>query len=506
MSELSLHAEATTTVPADVSWESPAPGAFTRQLRFGEWISEPVTPLFESWLLTAMEERTHADYRRLLGHHVRRPYHVLVNGWYFYTLNWATPGAFARDVPNMLWHLIRTPRVVAGINPATVRHSFPVVEREWRTDLQPRYRAAVERAEGRVETLPATALPQFIDDLADIAGESFTLVTALAGAAYKMEANLARFYRRYLLPSLGGSHLPLLTGFEAPTDPPRYAVASLDWWFEPRPLAAPATRREGDHAALVAKRHAAEEAAFAVLASQPRRLRAFRSLLADAQHLVPIREEQTSELTLAWPVMRRAVMRIGEDLTTTGVIKEPDDVFFLTRDEALTALDGGALAPDVDVAARRATRERRAQLVPPSVVGRLHPLTKKLIDAFPRMLGAVRSDTAIVSGTPASPGRASGLVRVIRGPADFGELQPGEILVAPLTAPAWTPLFTLAAAVVTDVGSAAAHASVIAREYGIPAVVGCGDATARLRTGMRVTVDGNTGNVEPAPALGNSAG
>lgn len=103
-----------------------------------------------------------------------------------------------------------------------------------------------------------------------------------------------------------------------------------------------------------------------------------------------------------------------------------------------------------------------------------------------------------MSGTPASPGRASGTVGVIRGPQDFGELQSGEILVAPLTAPAWTPLFHRAAAVVTDVGSAASHASTIAREYGIPAVVGCGDATVRLATGMQVTVDGGTGNVEPA--------
>jgi pyruvate,water dikinase len=113
------------------------------------------------------------------------------------------------------------------------------------------------------------------------------------------------------------------------------------------------------------------------------------------------------------------------------------------------------------------------------------------------MLGAAPSEHALVSGVPTSPGRAIGLVRVIHGLQQFGELQPGEILVAPLTAPAWTPLFDLAAAVVTDVGSAASHASVIAREYGIPAVVGCGDATVRLRTGMCVTVDGNTGNVEP---------
>lgn len=484
--------------PPAVSWESPAPGAFTRQLRFGEWISEPVTPLFESWLLTALEERTHADYLRLLGQRVPRPYHVLVNGWYFYTLNWATPGSFARNAPNMLWHLIRSPRTVAGINPSTVRHSFPIIEREWRTDLQPRYRDAVEAAEARIETLPAVELPRLIDDLADVAGESFTAVTALAGAAYKLEANLARFYRKHLQPSLGGSHLPLLTGFEAPTDPPRYAVASLDWWFEPRPSTASATRSEADHAALVAKRHAAEEAAFAVLSSSPRRLRSFQRLLADAQHLVPIREEQTSELTLAWPVLRRAVLRIGEALASSRTIAEPDDVFFLTRDEALAAFDGGGLAAGVDVPARRAARERQAQLVPPSFVGRLHPVTKRLLDALPRMLGAVQSETSVVSGTPTSPGRATGPVRVIRGPNDFGELQPGEVLVAPLTAPAWTPLFNLAAAVVTDVGSAAAHASVIAREYGIPAVVGCGDATTRLRTGMHVTVDGNTGNVETA--------
>lgn len=487
-----------TALPPDVSWEPPAPGAYSRQLRLGEWISEPVTPLFESWLLTAMEERMHADYLRMLGQRIPRPYHVIVNGWYFYTLNWATPAAFARNLPNMLWHFLRSPRLVAGINPSTVRHSFPIFEREWRADLQPRYRAAVEDAEGRVELRPVTELPALIDELADIAGESFTGVTALAGAAYKMELNLAQFYRRHVAPPLGGSHLPLLTGFQAPTGPARHAVTSLDWWHAPGPRAESATRPAADHAQLVETRHAAEEAAFRALASSPRRLRAFRKVLADAQHLVPLREEQVGELTLAWPVMRRAVLRIGEALASRGVIAEPDDVFFLSRDEALSALNGGGTAASVDVARRRATRKEQARLVPPLFVGRVHPLLTRLWDAMPRMFGAVPSDTAIVSGVPASPGRASGPVRVVRGPEQFEEFQAGEILVAPLTAPAWTPLFTLAAGVVTDVGSAAAHASIIAREYGIPAVVGCGDATARLRTGMRVTVDGTTGNVEPS--------
>ena len=260
-------------------------------------------------------------------------------------------------------------------------------------------------------------------------------------------------------------------------------------------------RAAADHAALVETRHAAEEAAFAVLASSPRRLRAFRKILADAQHLVPLREEQVAELTIAWPVMRRAVSRIGEALASRGLIGEPDDIFFLTRDEVLSAIGDGAAA-HVDVANRRSTREQQARLMPPLLVGRLNPFVEKLFAGMSRLFGAAPSDTALVSGTPASPGRASGPVRVIRGPEEFDELKLGEILVAPITAPAWTPLFTRAAAVVTDVGSPAAHASIVAREYGIPAVVGCGDATARLRNGMRVTVDGSTGNVEKAEGAG----
>ena len=484
-----------TTPPPEVSWDPPAPGAFTRQLRFGEWISEPVTPLFESWLLTTMEDRLHFFLERWIGQRAPRPYHVVVNGWYFYSINWLSPAAFARSLPGILGHLVRSPRRVAGVIPPTVRHSVPVFEREWRDDLRPRYLAAVAEAESRVETLPVTELPALIDGLAALAGESFASIAALTGAAYKMEMNLARSYRKQLGRTLGGSHLPLLAGFEPPEAPGRHAVVSLDWWHPPSPMGSAAGMPGQDHHRLVETRQAAEAAAFEALAGSPRRLRAFKRLLAETQRLVPIREEQTRELTIAWPAMRRAVLRIGEALAARGVLAAPDDVFFLTRAEALAALDGDPMT--VDVAGRRATREEQAKLVPPLLIGRVNRVLRSVWDSFPRQIGAVRSDRALVSGAPASPGRATGSVRVIRGPQDFAQLLAGEILVAPLTAPAWNPLFGLAAAVVTDVGSAAAHASIIAREYGIPAVVGCGDATVRLRTGMRVTVDGSTGNVEP---------
>jgi phosphohistidine swiveling domain-containing protein len=492
-----LQARPMTALPPEVSWDPPARGAFTRTFRFGEWISEPVTPLFESWLLTAMENRLHALLEELLGERDPRPYHVVVNGWYYYSINWLSPRVFVRNLPGTLWHLIRSPRRVAGLFPATVRHSVPIFEREWREDIQPRYRAAVASARSQVETLPTTRLPPLIDELADLSGEYFASIAALAGGAFKIEINLAGFYRRHLASSLGGSHLPLVAGFSPPADAGPHAVVSLDWWHAPSPLAETAATAAEQHAAVVETRRVAEEVAFRALASSPRRLRAFRKLLADTQHLAAVREEQVPGLTIGWPVMRRAVLRIGEALVASGLIAHPDDVFFLTRDEALSALNGTGMSATVNVAERRALRDEQGELVAPLMVGRMTRMMDWLWEKMPRLVGAVPSDNALVSGTPASPGRATGSVRVVHGPRDFDQLQPGEILVAPLTAPAWTPLFTRAAAIVTDVGSLASHASIIAREYGIPAVVGCGDATARLRTGMRVTVDGSTGNVEP---------
>ncbi len=480
----------------EVSWNAPAPGAYTRQLRFGEWISEPVTPLFESWLLSRMEDRLHDQLQAWTGQGAPRPHHVVVNGWYFYSINWLSLSASLRSAPSLLRHIIREPRRVAAMIPPTVRHGIALFEREWREDLQPRYRAAITAANDSVEAIPAPELPVLVDDLADLAGEYFASVAALAGAAYKMEMNLAVFYRRHIASAIGGSHLPLLAGFEIPSGPEHGAIVSMDWWFEP--IRSPAASAPAAaHQRVVDARVSAEVAALEALAMSPRRLREFGRLLAETQRLVPIREEQVSELTIAWPVMRRAVVRMGEALASRGVLANDDDVFFLSRAEVIAALQSTP-AEAIDVEPRRATRTDQLRLVPPLVVGRMSPILRRVWETFPKLVGAARSERAIVAGSPASPGRATGVVRVIRGPSEFDDLQPGEILVAPLTAPAWTPLFLRAAAVVTDVGGAAAHASIIAREYGIPAVVGCGDATARLRTGMRVSVDGSTGSVEPA--------
>lgn len=196
--------------------------------------------------------------------------------------------------------------------------------------------------------------------------------------------------------------------------------------------------------------------------------------------------------------MRRSVLHLGETLANQGLITDGADVFFLIRQELQAVLQGQQGASYIPlVVKRRLEWQKQRRLVPPLSLGKLPPMVQSVFDSYDNALRSPSTSKNIVlRGAPASPGRATGPVRVIRGPEEFNRLQPGDILVAPATMPAWTPLFTLAAAVVTDTGGIAAHASIIAREYGIPAVVGTGDGTILLRDDQTVTVDGNAGTIE----------
>ena len=119
-------------------------------------------------------------------------------------------------------------------------------------------------------------------------------------------------------------------------------------------------------------------------------------------------------------------------------------------------------------------------------------------DATMPMLSAPDSDT--LKGCPGAAGRVEGRVRILASPEEGAELKPGEILVATTTNIGWTPLFPRAAAIITDIGAPLSHAAIVARELGIPAVVGCGNATTRLKTGDRVMVDGGHGIVHILPS------
>ncbi|MEA5119254.1 MAG: PEP-utilizing enzyme, partial [Propionicimonas sp.] len=126
--------------------------------------------------------------------------------------------------------------------------------------------------------------------------------------------------------------------------------------------------------------------------------------------------------------------------------------------------------------------------------------------AVPDRAGRIPESSPVLSGHPGAVGRVEGTVRVLTDFVDAGQLRPGEVLVTPLTNIGWTPIFPIAAAIVTDLGAPLSHAAIVARELGIPAVVGCRDATSRLHTGDRVRVDGAAGTVNLlSPALSSPA-
>ena len=111
-----------------------------------------------------------------------------------------------------------------------------------------------------------------------------------------------------------------------------------------------------------------------------------------------------------------------------------------------------------------------------------------------RWVGAEEGGSAL-KGMAAAPGIWEGVARVLRSPDQLGELEKGEILVAPVTAPSWAPVFGKIGAVVTDIGGIMSHAAIVCREYGLPAVTGTGNASSKITSGMRLRVDGNTGTV-----------
>jgi phosphohistidine swiveling domain-containing protein len=469
-----------------------------------------VTPLFESWGLSRIEERLFANIRQLTGFPAPQPLHVIVNGWYFSSLNFlpATPA-------NMLWGLLRyalpkalvQPRRVAMLTPVTARFGVERFVPEWRMDLLPRYQELVEQSAARVEQLEAADLVGLVEDLVLMAGEYFTSLGLVAGFAWKAEVPLAAFYRNYLFPRIGGSYQQLLCGLsDISLVSTSHAVTCLDWFHPTLGEQSSPCVTGPDPEALArlgrakTERLEAEAQARTALAHEPKLLARFEKRLSTAQRFGRVREEQVASFTLGWPVMRRALLGLGGILVERGVLLTAEDVFFLTRAELLATLTesepAGGLAPRV--VERRKLWQRQRRLAPPLVLGEMTPMMKRLFESSANMLRPEGSPSAGngLAGLPASPGRASGPARVIRTPEEFDHLQPGDVLIAPVTTPAWTPLFVHAAAVVTDTGSPLAHASLAAREYAIPAVVGTGNATVRLRDRQVVTVDGNTGLVE----------
>jgi pyruvate,water dikinase len=250
---------------------------------------------------------------------------------------------------------------------------------------------------------------------------------------------------------------------------------------------------------LLQKQDAAHRVAWErLVAAHPKQVASTRKRLQRWARAASKREQARTEVIRAFAVARAYLLRAAE-LTGLG-----DEVFMLDADEVAAVLRG---APGPDTAERRAAYERYAALPPyPSLIrGAFDPFTWA---ADPNRRSDVHDASATpppaggdVSGFPGAAGVVEGVVRVLRSAEEGADLCAGEILVTTVTNIGWTPLFPRAAAVVTDVGAPLSHAAIVARELGIPAVVGTGNATSVLHTGDRVRVDGGRGTVEVlAPA------
>lgn len=249
---------------------------------------------------------------------------------------------------------------------------------------------------------------------------------------------------------------------------------------------------------LLAKQQAAFANAWERLQTQyPRQAAAFQKRIHESARRARLREQARSAYIRDRWLIRLFALRAADLLGYPG-----DEVFFLSLAEILAGLGGEQPAPGL-IATRKETYRQFKALPPyPSVIrGRFDPLQwaadpQRRSDIFDAHETPKINTSNLITGSPGSAGQIVGIVRVAFTPEEGQQLRPGEILVTVQTDVSWTLLFPRAGAVITDVGAPLSHAAIVARELGIPAVVGCGDATARLKTGDRVRVDGGRGTVE----------
>jgi pyruvate,water dikinase len=213
----------------------------------------------------------------------------------------------------------------------------------------------------------------------------------------------------------------------------------------------------------------------------------FLESLSNARYLIQIREDTHFYATMVQPPIRRICLELGERLLEAGDLDEVSDVFHL-RLEELEAV-GEVWPPNEAVVVQTRSLVARRKMKRQSLAN------KPMVD--PRLLGTTSQlgEGVLLNGRPGSPGIAHGPAKIVHDVSEFGKLRAGDVLVSPVTNPAWTPLFQRAVAVVVDTGGSASHAAIVAREYGIPAVMGTMNGTRKLEDGQWITVDGSRGLV-----------
>lgn len=216
-----------------------------------------------------------------------------------------------------------------------------------------------------------------------------------------------------------------------------------------------------------------------------------RTVLRRTQEFSRLRENSKSHLVQLIDVGRLMALRAAHFLVQDGLLETPEAVFFLAGEEILAALRGAMSTETVRhlIVQRHLARQRDATRQPPEL----------FVGERPVYAAGLTSQGTVLAGLPSSPGRVTGTARVLFSPHEGTRLQAGEILVAPSTDPGWTPLFLLAAGLVMETGGYLSHGAIVAREYGIPAVLNVPFATQRIPDGSTIQLDGAQGVVQLLP-------
>ena len=223
----------------------------------------------------------------------------------------------------------------------------------------------------------------------------------------------------------------------------------------------------------------------------------FRSLLEAAQAHVPTSESRANWQNRIVGVLRLPIMALGRKFAEAGILEQAEDIFYVNLTELHDLAHGGdPEAVRAAIPQRRIDLEHWELLVPPPTLGRRSGSGRP---SGPDRYGGgglqLSDEPKIVNGNAASQGTARGRACVILKLDDASRLETGDVLVCPSTAPTWTPLFAIAAAVVTDAGGMLSHSAILAREYAIPCVAGTGIGTQKIPDGALVVVDGTRGTV-----------
>ncbi len=545
-----LQARPITNLPVPNTWEPPPGARYLLRRQVVEHMPGPLSMLFDDLYLTrgldiGMDRFLETmDLTVNLNDLISRPMFLTVNGYGYCRYDATFSTGMLKSLPRVLWWMMsRLPRFM--------RMMIPL----WRDTGLPEYQAVVERWQSDPRTMSDENLLQAIEELAIADTTYWYFVTMMVGSAKVSEGMLAAFLH---FGARGVSTADLLAGQNSLTQYAQVVLEDIaEEISSSRELRSAVTQAATRDVLDVLKRSGNREIAlrleaylteyghliydldfatptqnenpvpaYAALQAYlktsdspgvksrsrdalrddlvtrlgPMRRWIFRKLLRSAETYAPCREDALFYMGYAWPTLRRFATELGSRLTAVGHLETATDIYNLTSAEISSAIKSGAPADLADVAAQRhRLREERRRMHPPARVPEQFTIKIGPFDfsRFMRIIETQKQNTQLnrLVGFAVSPGQVTGIATVIQSPDDFIDMQPGTILVCPTTTPAWTPFFTHAAGLVTDIGSVLAHGSIIAREYGIPAVLGTGTATRKIRTGQRIHVDGSSGTV-----------